>query len=301
MEHAPLIRSARAAVRRSAAVRRDLRGRSSANRGDRLRGCLGDLTAAAAPIGVVLKSGPLTGRTIRNRELRAMSAEIQAERARVRGMLRRASGGAAKPRVPYRRAQFRSSLIDIARRADEAENDLRHVLPQYKPGTREYRDDAERILRNVDSLQRRLTTRRAQARHWARAGAWGTKPKAADRRMADRAVQTSRRLTKLRAQAKRAVAVPIRVTIPSSLPQTPRTPRAPVKRRRWTAQDAWVALVVWTAENGRAPRAADLPGDQALPSYAKLHALFEGLPSAADLADDVKWYQREGVAGIAEQ
>ena len=66
---------------------------------------------------------------------------------------------------------------------------------------------------------------------------------------------------------------------------TAQRPLTPAKRRRWTAQDAWVALVVWTADNGRPPRAADLPGNPALPSYAKVHALFGGLPPGAALAE----------------
>jgi len=279
-------RTARAAVRRSAAVRADLRGQTPADRDERLRRCLDDLAGAAEPVAADLKRGPLIGRRLRNGDARALSTELQSERAKVRGMLRRASGGAAAPHVPYRRPQFRASLGDIVRRTDWAEHELRYVLPKMRPGTREYRREAERLFDMVDHLQRRLTQRRAQVRHWANAGAWG-KLTATDRARAAEAVETARRLTKLRARAKRAVAVPLSFNFSSA----PRVAKVTATRRRWDANSAWAALVEWTATNGRPPVTADLRDDPALPGYATVHRLLGGLGSLdhADLLDDAKW------------
>ena len=104
----------------------------------------------------------------------------------------------------------------------------------------------------------------------------------ADRRAAATARETAAQLSKLRRRAKLAVEVPIRLNF---TPQTPR--KAPgVKRRRWTPEEAWEALIAFTRDAGARPRAADFRNNPALPSYAKVHALFGGIPEARDLLRD---------------
>ncbi|PTL55522.1 hypothetical protein C7Y72_17895 [Paraconexibacter algicola] len=207
-------------------------------------------------------------------------------------MLRRASGGRTRTAKPYRRAQFEASLNQIVKATQRIESELRSVLPQQRKGTRDYREEAERILGVIDRTQERLTQRRAQARYWAQQGAWGRITEA-DREKAKIAVATSRELTKLRRRAKRAVAVPIAVSIPNA-PRAPRKGPA-AKRRRWTAEGAWVALIEWTAKTGAPPRAVDFRNEPSLPSYAKVHEFFGGLSALADdLIDDAAYYKKTG-------
>lgn len=266
------LHAARGAIKRSAATRTTLRGQFPADRDERLRATLATLSEAMAPINAQLRSGPLTGRSLRNRNAREMSEALQAERSKVRAMLRRASGGNRRPSsVPYQRGQFRSSLGDIVRRTNAAESALDHVLPQMRKGTPEYREQAQALLDDVDRIQRRLTTRRAQVRYWAKAGAWGRLTKR-DHALAETATATARRLSRLRKRAKAAVAVPIRFGFTAS-PKAGST----AKRRRWTEEDAYAALLAFTREHGRPPKATDFPNDPALPSYAKVHQLFGGL------------------------
>jgi hypothetical protein len=276
--------TARGALKRSASVRSQLHGASPADRDEQLRATLASLSDAMAPINAELRSGPLTGRSLRNPDARAMSEALQAERAKVRGMLRRASGG-PKQRIPYRRDQFRAAIGDIVRRTNAAESELTHSLPQMRPGSQEYRHEAERLLATVDRLQHRLSARRAQARYWSNAGAWGRITKR-DRALAATALETADRLRKLRQRANAAVAVPIALGIAAKRPQRPKA--APAKRRRWTENDAWAALVSFTRAEGRPPKASDFPGNADLPSYAKVHALFGGLPDAGDLLYDAR-------------
>lgn len=279
------LHSARAAVRRSAAERKALRGRDPTDRDERLRACLSDLSDAMEPINAALRRGPVVGRSQRNREARKASETLQAERSKVRGMLRRASGGPKARRAPYRRVQFRGSLRQIVRATNEVERELDKSLPQMPKGSRDYRDEAQRILDAIDRLQRRLTQRRAQARYWADPQgprAWGRlTPR--DREDAATAVETAAALRKLRQGAKRAVAVPLRPPIGTFQPQRPSRP--PARRRRWEADEAYQALLDWTARNGRTPKATDLPNDPTLPSYATVHNLLGGLTD--DLTDDL--------------
>ena len=279
---------ARGTIRRSAAVRARLRGQSPDDRDDLLRGCLHDLTVATAPISAGLRRGPLTGRASRHREARAVADSLQRERALVRGMLRRASGGRKPARQPYSRESFRGHVGWARRQATKVEDVLNHALPQMRRGTQEYRQMATVLLDTVDRLQRRLTAKRASAEYWSYR-TWGL-TRRGDRQKRDEtlfttAEATARDLSKLRQRAKRAVAVPIRVTIASSLPRTLRKP-TPAKRRRWSQEDAWEALVAFTQTHGRPPKASEFPGDPTLPSYAKVHALFGGLPEARDLRYD---------------
>lgn len=272
--------SATSAIRRSAAARKRLRGKFPADRDERLRACLSDLSDAAAPVNAQVRSGPLTGRSLRN--ARAVSAALQAERSKVRGMLRRASGGSRPRSKPYRRASFRASVGEIIRRTDAVENELDHALPQHRRGTAEYRREAEELVARIDKLQLRLTTRRAQVRYWAGTRkAWGRiTPR--DRALAKNAVENARRLSSLRKRAKRAVAVPIDIGF------KPRAPAAPAKRRRWTDEDAYMAIVRFTRDHGRLPKARDFPNNPRLPSYAKVHALLGGIPEARDLHHDAR-------------
>ncbi len=274
--------SATSAIRRSAAARKRLRGKFPADRDERLRACLSDLSDAAAPVNAQVRSGPLTGRSTRNKDARAVSAALQAERSKIRGMLRHASGGSRSRSKSYRRASFRASLGEIIRRTDTVENELDHALPQHRRGTAEYRREAEELVARIDKLQLRLTTRRAQVRYWAGPRkAWGRiTPR--DRALGEKAIETARRLSSLRLRAKRAVAVPIDIGFK-------RAPAAaPAKRRRWTEEDAYMAIVRFTRDHGRPPKARDFPNNPRLPSYAKVHALLGGLPEARDLHRDAK-------------
>ncbi len=274
--------SANSAIRRSAAARKRLRGKFPADRDERLRACLSDLSDTAAPVNAQVRSGPLTGRSIRNEDAIRASAALQAERGKVRGMLRRASGGPRSRSKSYRRASFRASLGEIVRRTNTIENELDHALPQHRLGTAEYRREAEDLIARIDKLQLRLTTRRAQVRYWANTRqAWGRiTPR--DKALGKKAVETARRLSSLRLRAKRAVAVPIDIGFK-------RAPAAGArKRRRWTEEDAYMAMVRFTRDHGRPPKARDFPNNPSLPSYAKVHALLGGIPEAIDLHRDAK-------------
>ncbi len=274
-------------MRRSAAARKRLRGVPAADRDDALRGLLDDLAAAMEPVVREVRSGPLTGRAQRHADAREVSAALQAERAKVRGMLRRASGGPKAARTPYFRESFRGHVGYVTKQIERIDGELTHALPQARKGTREYRDQAQELLQRVDDLQRGLTARRAQVRYW-HGRTWGRITRR-DQALAARAVEASRTLTKLRARAKRAVAVPIRVEVPTALP-TRRAP-IPARRRRWTAEDAYEALEGFVRESGRLPKASDFPGDPSLPSYAKVHELLGGLSAVAADLEDVRRYE----------
>lgn len=273
------LHAARSALKRSATVRARLRGQFPADRDERLRGCLADLAGIAAPIAAHLRSQPLTGRRSRDHDAREMSAALQAERAKVRAMLRRASGGRRSPAKPYTRTQFRGAIRDLVQRTNQIENELDHALPQYRRGTAEYRAEAEELLDRIDRLQQRLTTRRAQAREWY-PRAWGSIT-ASDKRAAATAVETAQRLKALRKRAKAAVAVPINIGFSAKRPV--------VRRRQWTDEEAYQALLDFTRTHGRLPKARDLPNDPTLPSYATIHDLFGGLQTInADLRVDAE-------------
>lgn len=277
---------ARAIVRRSAATRKRLRGRPAAERDSALRGLLSDLAGAMEPVAREVRSGPLTGRACRHADAREVSAALQAERAKVRGMLRRASGGRKPARPPYSRESFRGHVGWVRLQVGVIENELTHALPQARRGTREYRDEAQELLDRIDALQRRLNARRAQVRYWA-TRTWG-RLTARDRKLAATAVATSRELSKLRVRAKRAVAAPIRVDVPRALPL--RRAPTPAKRRRWTAEQASDALEAFVRDEGRLPKATDLPGNPALPSYAKVHELLGGLDAVRDDLEELRRY-----------
>lgn len=283
------VREARSALRRSAAVRAAVRGKPREHRDVRLQGCLDELTAAREPLTALLRSGSHLGRASRYADERAASAAIQAERTKVRGMLRRASGG-RKHREPYRFDQFKGLVGWAAGEAKAADDFLSHALPQYQRGTAEYRTHAREQLERIDRVQRKLTPARIRADYWFTAEAWGPTQRR-HRSMFKTAESVARDLSGLRERAKRAVAVPIRVQVTTTAPAK-RPPRPPQRRRRWTKQQAHEALVIWTAENGRAPKVADLAGDAGLPSYGKVHALFDGLPDAAYLLDEAAAYKR---------
>lgn len=268
------LQAAQTAIKRSSQTRARLRGKFPEDRDERLRGCLDDLSAVAAPIAAHLRSQPLTGRRSRNREAREMSAALQAERAKVRAMLRRASGGARSPATPYRRAQFQGAIRDLVQRTNTIENELDHALPQFRRGTAEYRSAAEDLLERIDRLQQRLTTRRAQARYWW-PRAWG-KITVRDKQVAAAALETADRLKALRKRAKAAIAVPIDIGF-SKAPT-----KRPTSRRRWTDEEAYEALLDFTRSHGRLPKARDLPNDPTLPSYATIHDLFGGLQYIMD-------------------
>lgn len=278
------LHTARAAIKRSEAVRAQLRGTDVPDRDAQLHACLSDLSDAIKPLSAQLRSGPHLGRAARHPEAREVSAAIQTERARLRGMLRRASGGARSPGKPYLRGSMRSSVGYTVRATNEIETELRYALPQYRPGSREYRDEAQDLLDRIDTLSRRLVAHRAKARYWAEErGAWG-KLTNRDRTLAATAVETQRRLTKLRQRAKRAVAVPIDIGF-----SEPRPKATPAKRPRWTGNEAWAALVEYTRLNGRPPRASDFPNNPSLPSYATIHTLLGGLSDiGADLLRDAR-------------
>jgi hypothetical protein len=280
-DHRAHILAARTAVRQSAAVRRALRGKTPPDRDERLRASLASLTAAGEPLTAVLRSGPMTGRSLRHPDVRAASEAVQAERAKVRGMLRRASGG--RKRVePYSRASFRGYVGYVGREVTNIETDLRHGLPQLSPGSPDYRKQAQKALAKIDHLQRELTRNRRRADHWSLV-TWG-KLRRADRTLFETAEELARGLTAARKRAKKAVAVPIRLGV--AQPQRPKQPAA--KRRRWSENDAWAALVAFTAAEGRTPTSRDLPGNPDLPSWHSVYRLFGGMPDADDLLYDAR-------------
>src|SRR5687767_7530275 len=120
---------ARAALKRSAATRAALRRSDATDRDDRLRAARAELAEAMRPIAAARRSGPQTGRRVRDPKLAELSQALQAEAGKVRAMLRKAPGGRTgrEPAPKMSLASFKGRVRYAESRSRELERAWKRV------------------------------------------------------------------------------------------------------------------------------------------------------------------------------
>lgn len=269
------LHAARHAVKRSARTRAALRGQNPQDRDERLNACLAELEAAMAPIEDHRRRGPQYGRSVRDPEVAAASEAIQAERRKVRGMLRRASGGRKRrpsPKMAF--SSFRGRVQWEARALAGLEADWGDLKARTPPRSEERREQVAALLGRLAEVREHMRVTKLR-KH--RSYLTGDRVAALEAQLR----QTTADADRLRNVLRAAERAPLKFTIPKA----ERPKGAP--RRSWTYDEAYEALRAWEADHGRPARKADLAGDPSVPSWAKVRELFGGMPGS--LAERVVW------------